>query len=99
MNRIENEYCCDDYDLIMVKISYDNSDRTVIPDSFGGVSGGGLWKFELYKVDGRFEVRNNMFLGVAFYQTGLNDNIRHIRCYGWNSIYKTVYNNVISRFS
>jgi hypothetical protein len=99
MNKIENEYRCDEYDLLTARISYDNADRTVVPDSFGGVSGGGLWKFELYRVDGRSEVRNNMLLGVAFYQTALNDNTRYIRFYGWNSIYKTAYNAVISKFS
>ena len=66
-----------------------------MPNTFGGVSGGGLWKFELYNVNGKHEVRGKILAGVAIEETAKMDNSRYIRCHGWNSIYKTVYNRVV----
>jgi hypothetical protein len=72
---------------------------TVVPSKFGGVSGGGLWSFELYNVDGRHEIRKKTLSGICFWETAMNDNIRYIKCYGWKSIYKTAYKAVVSKFA
>jgi hypothetical protein len=63
--------------------------------SFGGVSGGGLWHVLLKKsLEGKLEVSDSIFSGVAFYESPLVDGSRSIRCHGRQSIYKNVYASV-----
>lgn len=58
------------------------------PDNtFGGVSGGGLWRVQIYPHPDRNEVASTIILeGVAFYQLGTTGGKGVIRCHGMDSI-------------
>lgn len=54
--------------------------------SFGGVSGGGLWKILLYcSSDGKIEWVQTLE-GVAFHQSDIDNGYRTIRCHGPRSV-------------
>jgi hypothetical protein len=54
-----------------IELGCDRSSSASVPDSFGGVSGGGVWKVEIDSPDGSAgsEILGEVILcGVAFYQ-------------------------------
>lgn len=57
------------------------------PETFGGVSGGGLWKVQAYysRQTGNIDW-NRTLVGVAFWQSGIENGRRTIRCHGPESI-------------
>lgn len=58
-----------------------------VPRSFGGVSGGGLWRVQVFESHESGKIDWSWFLdGVAFHQSDLIDNHRVIRCHGPQSI-------------
>ena len=64
-----------------------------VPQSFVGVSGGGLWQISLTKDksekiswDGK-----RHFRGVAFWQSSITDDRRNIRCHGPQSIFQKAW--------
>lgn len=62
------------------------------PESFGGVSGGGIWRVELAKKSGapanNAKVKRLALAGVAFYQSRLRDGYRTLRAHGPESVYR-----------
>lgn len=58
-----------------------------MPDSYQGVSGGGLWKFYLKSTPEGFEVVEARLVGVAYYQTEAGT----ILCHGPRSIFHELY--------
>ena len=63
------------------------SERSTLPESFGGVSGGGLWQAESKLENKRWSVFNPVFRGVAFHQSVRNEDSRHIRSHAETGIY------------
>ena len=66
-----------------------------LPTSYGGLSGAGLWRYELTKSEstGRVAVAGRPSLeGVAFYQ-GPGSDRSFIRCHGRRSVYQRVLEN------
>ena len=58
-----------------------------LPEHFGGVSGGGLWKLLIYCSTSTGEIRWLWVPeGVAFHQSALANRHRIIRCHGQQSI-------------
>lgn len=58
-------------------------------NTFGGVSGGGLWRVQIYPHPERDEVASTVVLeGVAFYELGTTQCRGFIRCHGVTSIRK-----------
>ena len=63
--------------------------------SFGGVSGGGLWKVQIYGDPSSDAIASNAILeGVAFYEFDVVDGSGTIRCHGPESIRRVVQNLV-----
>jgi hypothetical protein len=67
------------FDYVDTPVEYLTGDN--LPDSFQGVSGGGLWSFS---VESRAEltdlrVKDALFCGVAFYETEKTNDQRTIR--------------------
>ncbi|MDI6785018.1 MAG: hypothetical protein QME64_13110 [bacterium] len=85
-------YHKDGYDYVEVGMSYMNMNK--LPNTFGGGSGGGLWKFpmEVTEIEGKrnYKIGNPALAGVIFYQTSLNNDYRRIRCHGPESVYKVL---------
>jgi hypothetical protein len=56
-------------------------------DSFGGVSGGGLWRVQIYAEPDSGQIVSKMTLeGLAFYELGTKNGKGVIRCHGVQSI-------------
>jgi hypothetical protein len=73
-----------DYDFIDL-----NEDVTLpgVPEDFGGVSGGGLWRVQVFENSELGEIDwLNLLEGVAFYQLGKPNHRMIIRCHGDASI-------------
>jgi hypothetical protein len=65
-----------------------------VPQSFGGLSGGGLWQVPLAMHKSTSEIYlpiRPLLRGVAFWQTPPAGDKRTIRCHGPKSIYETAY--------
>jgi len=60
-----------------------------LPESYGGTSGGGLWReFTQIRSDQKKYLVQLRLLGVAFYQSDVKDGSRSIICHGPKSIYE-----------
>jgi hypothetical protein len=86
---IGKTYVVGGFDYCAAEINYDSSNT--LPESFAGVSGGGLWFIPLReKEHGIIETEKPILHGVAFYQTERQGSLRAIRCHGPVSIYERV---------
>jgi hypothetical protein len=95
---IRSIYEVDGFDYCDFEVKYDSSPN--IPESFGGVSGGGLWQIPLQKrPDQIIEAKEYILSGVAFYQTQRNGINRSIKCHSRKSIYDKAYQEVIKEIS
>ena len=91
---IEKYYEEEEFDYLDVSVSY--MGRVDLPQSFGGLSGGGLWQAPFFRSEhGELQNRDPILAGMAFYQTDIKENKRYIICHGRNSIYKIVYNKIV----
>jgi hypothetical protein len=59
-----------------------NDPRFVMPSSFEGTSGGGLWSFYVVEKDNKPEVIERRLIGVAFFQSPSSDGRLSITCHG-----------------
>ena len=82
------------FDYIDTPVKYTSTNN--LPESFGGVSGGGLWAFNVSTPDdGKTLVHSPPFLcGVAFYETAKELDRRDIRHHFIRSIYEIVRNRL-----
>ena len=93
MNEPTNPQTADDFDYVDVQ-----ADLNIpgVPQSFGGVSGGGLWKALIYCSGPTHRIETSEILsGVAYYQFPPADGHSVIRCHGSHSL-QTVANLVQS---
>jgi hypothetical protein len=67
------------------------SEGMILPKSYKGTSGGGLWKFFLDEND--FSVVQVRLIGVAYWQKPVGDEL-HIIGHGQASIYETLFNAI-----
>jgi hypothetical protein len=77
-----------DYDYI--ELGCDRPSSPMMPNSFGGVSGGGLWKVELDSPDGMpgsERLGEVTFCGVVFYEDEIDTQNPYVRCHGPGSVY------------
>lgn len=74
------------YDLLEIEVTYDRN--ITPPDSFSGMSGGGLWRVYCSSEDnGPLSVQEKRLIGIAFYESDLADEKRTITCHGPKSLY------------
>ena len=95
---IDNRYDIGEFDYIEAGVSYTSEND--LPPTFGGASGGGLWKFPLSgskQNDGKLDLEagNPVYAGVIFYETHREENYRRIRCHGPKSLYKTMSSKLL----
>jgi len=84
----------DGYHYAELGVEYATHDG--LPGTFGGVSGGGLWRIEVSaNAQGRYTVSDPVLAGVAFYQTAVVDDQRKIRCHAGDAIYTEALNQLI----
>lgn len=95
---VTTEYIRGEYDYYEVEVVYEGDSD--IPRTFGGMSGGGLWHVPLLKTsEGTIKPKDYIFAGVVFFETGLKNQRRRIRCHGWHSIYDSAYSAIQARCS
>lgn len=95
---IEKAYVRGDYDFLEVSVRY--RENEMLPESFGGVSGGGLWQAQLLRSkEGDIQTGEPILSGVAFYETEIKNNVRYIKCHGRRSIYKIAYEVVKQEYA
>lgn len=95
---IHNRYDIGEFEYIEAGVRYTSEND--LPPTFGGASGGGLWKFPLSgskQNDGKLDLEagNPVYAGVLFYETHREDNYRRIRCHGPKSLYKTMSSKLL----
>jgi len=94
LGTVTNEYSAAEYDYLDIVVNYKND----LPSSFCGLSGGGVWQVLLENSsDGSTVEKDTVFSGVAFYQSEVANNERVIKCHGRRSVYKSVYDYVLSQ--
>jgi hypothetical protein len=77
-------YVKGDFDYIDLK---EDVSLPGVPQTFGGVSGGGLWRVQIYESADKAKIDWSWCLeGTAFHQSEVVDNRRTIRCHGPQSI-------------
>ena len=80
------EYQEGEYDFLDFEAKYDAAYEG--PNRFAGFSGGGLWHCPVeLSEDGSLSAKEIILSGVAFYESGMEDDRRTIRCHGRRSIY------------
>jgi hypothetical protein len=85
-----------DFDYYTVRARYSESND--LPESYGGVSGGGLWHTQITRRDGVFEITGCVLRGVAFYQSARRGDSRFVKCHGDRSIYSWLSAQLTARF-
>jgi len=87
---LDQVYQKDGYDYLELIADADLRD---VPQSFAGVSGGGLWQIRLFKDKSERITwdEKRHFRGVAFWQSAITDRQRRIRCHGPQSIYEKAW--------
>lgn len=81
----------DGWDYIQSKCFY--CDENDLPQSFGGTSGGGIWSVHVLKskASGKLSIGKSALVGVSFYQTRLENNVRYVRGHFIRSIYDVAW--------
>jgi len=79
------------WDYIKSSCKYRFSEK--LPETFKGVSGGGIWAVRLQVTkDDRWSVRAYSLVGVTFYETEVSNNRRDLRGHFIKTIYETAWN-------
>jgi len=66
----------------------ESHDEYCIPDSFGGMSGGALWRIPLKKEGDKLTYTTPVFSGVIFYEESTSPGVGNLICHGWESVYR-----------
>jgi hypothetical protein len=94
----EESFLVGDHDYYDFPVSYGG--RSVAPESFGGMSGGGLWQVPLMRNDqGEIVHKTPLLSGVVFYQVPTTETECGVRCHGRQSVYKVAYEAIQSDVS
>lgn len=84
------------FDYLDVRIDYGG--REDLPQTFGGMSGGGIWQVLLRRTqEGTIEPEDYVLSGVTFFQTAVEKATRQLRCHGRKTIYECVFEYVHSK--
>ena len=96
---LRDRYDHGDFDFLHLGVQGDYSDK--IPDSFRGMSGGGVWKVcvlrERMTLAWSVDFMETVLAGVVFYETRSNGKPDGLRCQGGKSIYNRVFEKVRER--
>lgn len=76
------------YDYLEVRVPYESASDS-LPESFGGLSGGGLWQVPMKRTSkDTIEAVEYVLSGVIFYQTAIENGVRRLRCHGRRTVYE-----------
>jgi hypothetical protein len=86
---LRRAYTIGDFDYIEHPVFYSAAQN--VPDSFAGISGGGMWQISLGRRNGRIGAYQYLLSGVIFYQSPNVNSERLIKGHGIRSIYDKAY--------
>lgn len=87
----------DGFDLIDFEVNY--SESPGLPSSFGGMSGGALWRVFCTKDAGsNISFVDAWLYGITFYQSSVSEKKRFIAIHGPNSVYKKLLDKIQNKF-
>jgi hypothetical protein len=84
------------FDFLRLNVTHSQMHGNVDPPlSYGGMSGGGVWKVRVRK-DAKtsvwsLDVRGTILAGVIVCQRFVKNRPKSLQCHGWKSIYRRVY--------
>ena len=79
------------WDYIKSNCQYRASEK--LPETFKGVSGGGIWAVRLLLRNGdQWTIERDCLVGVAFYESKIVDNMKEVKGHFIRAIYETVWN-------
>jgi hypothetical protein len=81
-----------------VKLIPLNRTEFPMPENFGGMSGGGLWKIYIEMVEGKPKAIDKRLIGIPFFQEHEGENPLSIICHGQLSIYSRLFDEVLKRW-
>jgi len=86
------------FDYVDVIVRYDENPG--LPESFGGISGGGLWFVSVVAKNSNITPGRPVFVGMPISETEyIVDGKRRILCHGRRSIYERCFEHILNRFS
>lgn len=83
------------YDLFDFEVT--SSPDFKLPNSFGGTSGGAVWRFYIAEKDGAASVVDSRLVGVPFFETP-RDGKMITSCHGPKSIYRVLADAIVKRW-
>lgn len=89
------KYQPSDFDLCTFQPNFEPDIKP--PATYGGVSGGGLWR-TYFVPDGSNQVIENRLVGLAFYEFANSEGAMNIVCHGPRSIYKHAVAKIMERW-
>jgi hypothetical protein len=92
---VTSKWCAGPYDLCTFTPSFE--DGIEPPKSYGGVSGGGLWRV-YFEPDGSNKVHERRLIGVAFYEIPDAEGNKRINCHGPLSVYDHLIETIRARW-
>jgi hypothetical protein len=85
------------FDYISIRPEYSNA--SAAPTTYGGMSGGALWRATAKLGDDGFQHLDKKWIrGVAYFETAPERGLRTLRCHGTDSIYKKLWKKIQSEF-
>jgi len=85
VESVEDYSAQGNFDYCKITVEYDSNTKN--PESFEGLSGGGLWKGKFSQDnDGNLKVDDFILQGLAYYQTSIQCKSRKIICHAHRSI-------------
>ena len=95
---VVREHEANGLDLLDFEVTYGPGSES--PDSYGGMSGGALWRVICNRDDvGQLSVADKKVFGVAFHQSAITDQKRIITCHGPRSVYGPLIDAIRERWS
>jgi hypothetical protein len=83
-----------EFDYIKIPVYY-NIESTM-PNSFGGMSGGGIWQIEVTEDQPSVMTYGELLLsGVVFYEDDLVNDCRNVIGHGRHSVYEIAYKSIM----
>ena len=90
----ESEEKIDEYDYLDCRADPLGLPLPTPPDTWGGMSGGGLWQIPLIKRRGQMEFCLPRLAGIMFYERAEGRKIQWIRCHGPRSVYEHAFKSI-----
>jgi hypothetical protein len=81
-----------EHDYVDFLVSYEA--RPIMPRSWGGMSGGGLWQVRLRDTEGEISYDRPVLAGILFYQHPTSADTCGVKGHSWRSVYDVAFSAI-----